>query len=185
VGAAFRGHRVDIAIACTVVGLYAIPTAVIAVLVRLLVGSTGPRIVYAVITLALALVAAPTGQQRSAMASVIAQDHVAAAIARGAGRARALIVHVLRNALLPVVTLATLEAPMALGGAFVVEHVFDLHGVGEATIRAVQDRDINWLMAISLVAAGLSAVFVVLTDVAYMVIDHRIEPLILARKGRV
>jgi peptide/nickel transport system permease protein len=92
--------------------------------------------------------------------------------------------HGLRNALLPMATLAALEGPMALGGAFVVERVFDLPGLGDATIRAVQRRDISWLMALSMCAAALSAIFVVLTDVAYALIDHRVEPLIVSDKGR-
>lgn len=183
VAAARRGQRVDFTLACVFLGVYAVPTAVLAVFARGLFGLIGPRIIYAVVTLACALVAAPTAQLRSAIAAVISQDHVMAARARGAGQIRAVLVHGLRNALLPMVTLAALEGPMALGGAFVVERVFDLPGLGDATILAVQRRDISWLMALSMSAATLSAVFVVLTDIAYARIDHRIEPLILSDKG--
>jgi ABC-type dipeptide/oligopeptide/nickel transport system permease component len=105
-------------------------------------------------------------------------------MARGAGRTRAALIHGLRNALLPVATLATLEGPMALGGAFVVERVFSLHGVGEATILAVQQRDTGWLMAISMVAALIAAILVVLADIVCVVIDPRLLPAILARRGR-
>jgi peptide/nickel transport system permease protein len=80
--------------------------------------------------LGLGLVAAPTAQQSASLSLALSADHVRAARARGAGRVRAVFVHALRNALLPVGTLATLEGPMALGGAFVVERVFALHGVG-------------------------------------------------------
>lgn len=183
VAAVRRGRRVDLGIACAVLGVYAVPTAVLAVLARGLFGIEGHKLSAAVITLALSLVAAAAAQQRSAVATVIAKDHVTAAIARGAGRVRAVIVHALRNALLPVVTLAALEGPMALGGAFVVERVFGLPGLGEATIEAVQQRDTAWLMALSISAAALSGLFVLFTDVAYTLIDHRLEPLILTDKG--
>jgi ABC-type dipeptide/oligopeptide/nickel transport system permease component len=94
------------------------------------------------------------------------------------------VVHALRNALVPVVTLATLEGPMALGGAFVVERVLSLRGVGELTILAVQQRDIAWLMAISLSAALIAAVFVVAADLAQAIVDPRIAGAVLGRKGR-
>jgi ABC-type dipeptide/oligopeptide/nickel transport system permease component len=109
---------------------------------------------------------------------------VRAAEARGAGPLRAIVVHGARWALLPIVTLAALEAPMALGGAFVVERVFGLHGVGELTIRAVQVRDTSWLMVLAIVAAAFAAVFVVLTDLAYVLLDRRLAPGVLGRQGR-
>ncbi|MEZ4307163.1 MAG: ABC transporter permease subunit [Polyangiaceae bacterium] len=64
------------------------------------------------------------------------------------------LVHGLRHAIIPTATLTALEAPMALGGAFVLERVFGLGGLGEATIRAVEHRDIPWLMALSFFAAA-------------------------------
>lgn len=181
--AAVQRSRKDLLIASTVLTFYAVPTAVIAVLARALFGADGQRLLAAIVTLALALVAAATGQQRSALASVLSLDHVGAARARGAGRARAVLIHGLRNALLPVVTLAALEGPMALSGAFVVERVFGLRGVGEATILAVQQRDIAWLMALSIVSAAAAALLVMATDAIYGLVDHRLDPTTLARRG--
>lgn len=181
-GAAFRGGRVDIALMLAALAFYATPTAVIAVMAR---GATGGgRILTAILVLAPALVAAPAVQQRAALSLTLSQDYVRAATARGAGRARAVLVHGLRNALMPVATLATLEGPMALGGAFVVERVFALRGVGELTMLAVQQRDIAWLMAISMSAALIAAVFVVAADLAYIAIDPRLRGAILGRKGQ-
>jgi ABC-type dipeptide/oligopeptide/nickel transport system permease component len=145
----------------------------------------GGGVLAAVAVLALALVAAPTAQQSAALSLTLSADHVRAALARGASPARAVLVHAVRHALLPVGTLATLEGPMALGGAFVVERVLSLHGIGEATMIAVHRRDIAWLMAISLVAALIAALVVVAGDLAAIVIDPRLGPAILARRGRV
>jgi ABC-type dipeptide/oligopeptide/nickel transport system permease component len=171
--AASRGRKSDLVITSAVLGLYAIPTAVIAVF---FVRSSGARgsMLAAIVVLALGLLAAPTRQLRSKLAWAISQDYFRAAIARGSGRMRAIIAHGIRNALLPVVTLAALEPPLALGGAFVVERAFDLHGLGEAMIRAVNERDTSWLMALSILAAGAAACFVILTDLAYVVVDPRL-----------
>ena len=92
--------------------------------------------------------------------------------------------HALRNALLPVVTLATLEAPMALGGAFVVERVFGLEGLGEATIGAVQTRDTSWLMAVSIFTAATATLGVIITDLAYTALDPRLAATILRTRPR-
>ncbi len=179
--AAYRGQRVNVAVMLTVLALYATPSAAVAVLVR---RAGGGGVLASVGVLALALVAAPTAQQSASLSLAISADHVRAATARGASRARAVFVHALRNALLPVGTLATMEGPMALGGAFVVEHVFGLHGLGEATIVAVQQRDTGWLMAISMIAALIAALVVVAGDLAAIAIDPRLGPAVLARRSR-
>jgi ABC-type dipeptide/oligopeptide/nickel transport system permease component len=182
--AASRGRKTDLAIACAVLALAVIPTAVVAVIVAARSGAPASGLLVPAAVLALALIAAPTRQQRSALATVLSHDLVRAALARGASRARAVVVHGLRNALLPVVTLAVLEPPMALGGAFVVEHVFGLHGLGEATILAVQARDTNWLMALSIFTAFIAALGVIATDLAYVLIDPRLAAFVVSRRRR-
>jgi ABC-type dipeptide/oligopeptide/nickel transport system permease component len=181
--AAFQSRRLDLGIAATVLGAYAVPSAVIAVVVSGVASSYG-GLFFPTLVLALGLVAAPTRHQRSALLNVLSHDYVRAAVARGAGPVRAIAVHGLRNAILPVVTHAALEPPLALGGAFVVERVFHLHGLGEATIRAVQDRDVSFLMAISLVAAAMAALGVIFTDLVNVAVDRRLEQAVLTRSGR-
>lgn len=182
ISAARRGHRLELLIACVVLGLYVVPTAVIAVVLRRVFGEGSAGIFAAALTLSLALIAAPTGQQRSALAATLTTDYIVAARARGATMTRATLVHGLRNALLPVLTLAALEAPMALSGAFVAEHVFNLHGLGEATIEAVRSRDTGWLMALSIASAALAAVFVILSDLLCSLLDVRLGPAMMNRK---
>ncbi len=183
ISAARRGHRLELVIACVVLGLYAVPTAVLAVTLRGAFGPDAVRFLAAAVTLSLALIAAPTGQQRAALAETLTRDYVTAARARGATITRAVLVHGLRNALLPVLTLAALEAPMALGGAFVAERVFELHGLGEATIAAVRERDTSWLMALSIAAASLAAVFVLVSDLGCALLDARLGQATMNRKG--
>ena len=183
ISAARRGHRLELVIACVVLGLYVVPTAVIAVTLRRAFGPDTSHFFAAAVTLALALIAAPTGQQRSALAATLTTEYVTAARARGATITRAVLVHGLRNALVPVLTLAALEAPMALGGAFVAERVFNLHGLGEATIAAVRERDTSWLMALSIAAAALAAIFVLLSDLGCALLDVRLGQATMKRKG--
>jgi peptide/nickel transport system permease protein len=180
-GAASRVRRRDGVVAFIVLVLYAIPTAVFAILAAR--GSSSPGLGLATIVLALGLVAAPARQARGALASSLSQDHVRASLARGASRAAALVRHALPAALLPVVTLATLEAPMALGGAFVVERVFGLQGLGAATIAAVQTRDTSWLMAVSIFTAATATLGVIITDLALAALDPRLAASILRRRS--
>ena len=180
--AATRRRVVDLGVAAIVLTLYALPTAVVAVFVAR-IGGAG-NLLLPTVLLALGLVAAPAGQQRSALLGALLADHVVAARARGAGLLRVVVVHGLRQALFPMATLTTLEAPMALGGAFVLERVFGLGGLGEATVRAVEQRDIAWLMALSFFAAGLAAIGVFVTDMIYAVADPRVAGPVLGQGRR-
>jgi ABC-type dipeptide/oligopeptide/nickel transport system permease component len=181
-GALSRGRRRDLVTAIVVLVLYAIPTAVFAILAAKVSKATG--LALPIFVLALGLVAAPTRQARTALAAASSQEHVRSAIARGSSRMGALFRHALPSALLPIVTLATLEAPMALGGAFVVERVFGLEGLGTATIAAVQTRDTSWLMAVSIFAAGAASLGVIVTDLAYVALDPRLSASVLGRRTR-
>jgi len=182
--AASRGRKLDLIIASTVLALYAAPTAAIAVLVARANDQSASHIIAPTLVLALGLVAAPTRQQRSALAGVLSHDYIRTAIAKGASRPRVILIHALRNALMPLTTLITLEAPMALGGAFVVERVFELPGIGEATIAAVEQRDISWLMTLSIFAAATAALGVIATDISYALLDPRLRGTVLVGRHK-
>lgn len=180
--AASRGRKSDIAITAGILVLYAVPTAVVAVVVARGADASGSAVT-ATLVLAAGLVASPTRQLRSKLSWATSQDFFRAALARGSSRTRALLVHALRNSLLPFATLAALEPPLALGGAFVVERAFGLHGLGESMIRAVNERDTSWLMALSICAAAMAACFVIVTDLAYILIDPRLSQGITRQKS--
>jgi peptide/nickel transport system permease protein len=91
--------------------------------------------------------------------------------------------HALRNALAPTVTLAGLHLPALVGGAFVVEEVFGLPGVGFETLRAIDAHDSAWLMAVVLATAVAVTLGLVLTDMVYGALDPRLREELARRQG--
>jgi peptide/nickel transport system permease protein len=91
------------------------------------------------------------------------------------GEARILWVHQLRNAILPVVTMAGLQAGHLIGGAVVVETVFAWPGVGRLAFDALLQRDYNLLLGVFFVTAAMVVLFNLVTDLVYGVVDPRID----------
>ncbi|MDB5732239.1 MAG: transporter permease [Variovorax sp.] len=112
---------------------------------------------------------------RASMLEVADQDFVKAARAKGLAPSRVLRAHVLRNALLPVVTLAGLQAGAMVGGAVLIETVFAWPGIGRLLFDALAQRDYSLLLGTFLVTAALAIAVNVVTDVVYTVVDPRIE----------
>lgn len=125
--------------------------------------------------LAVAGAGALTRYVRSSMLEVLGQDYVRTARAKGLAELRVLRRHALRNALIPVVTLAGLQIPGLLGGAVITEQIFEWPGMGRLTIEAINQRDYPVLMGITLITATLVAAGNLLADVAYAYIDPRIH----------
>jgi peptide/nickel transport system permease protein len=112
---------------------------------------------------------------RSSMLDVLGQDYVRTARAKGVIEAIVLRRHALRNALIPVITIAGLQLPGLLAGAVVTEQIFEWPGMGRLTIEAINQRDYPVLMGITLVTALLVAAGSLLADIAYSVVDPRIR----------
>lgn len=112
---------------------------------------------------------------RNGLAEVLAQDYVLAARARGLPERLVMGRHVLRNGLLPVVTLAGLSVPFLLGGAVVTEVIFAWPGMGRVTVEAIFARDYPVIMATSALAAVLVVLGNLLADVAYGLVDPRVR----------
>jgi len=125
--------------------------------------------------LAVAGAGALTRYVRSSMLEVLGQDYVRTARAKGLAEALVRRKHALRNALLPVITLAGLQIPALLAGAVITEQVFEWPGMGRLTIEAINQRDYPVLMGITLVTAVLVAVGNLLADLAYAYVDPRIH----------
>ncbi|MFD2856177.1 ABC transporter permease subunit [Seohaeicola zhoushanensis] len=86
-----------------------------------------------------------------------------------------MIHHIMRNALLPVVTLLGLQFSTVLGGSIVVETIFSLPGLGQLAYKSVVQRDLNTLMGIIFLCAIIVVVVNFLTDLLYARLDSRIE----------
>ncbi|HEX5436289.1 MAG TPA: ABC transporter permease [Gemmatimonadaceae bacterium] len=113
--------------------------------------------------------------QRAAVLDVLQDDFVRTARAKGVGERAILVRHVLRNALLPVITLLGLALPALLGGAVFVEKIFAWPGMGYLTVRAIATRDYPLVTAAMIVGAVLVAAGNLLADVLYAVVDPRLR----------
>jgi peptide/nickel transport system permease protein len=125
--------------------------------------------------LAIQYVAGMLRQTRASMLEVLGQDYIRTARAKGARERRVLVVHAFRNAVLPLVTLFGLYLPGLIGGSIIIETIFSWPGMGSLAIDAVNSRDYNTLMSLTLVGAVMVLVTNLLTDVAYAYVDPRIR----------
>jgi peptide/nickel transport system permease protein len=113
--------------------------------------------------------------QRAAVLEVIGQDYVRTARAKGLRERRVVLVHALRNALLPLVTLFGLSFPFLLTGAVLVETVFAWPGMGKLAADAIFRRDYPVVMAAAICASWLVVLGNLLADMLYAVADPRIR----------
>ncbi|MEP3333214.1 ABC transporter permease [Sedimentitalea sp.] len=112
---------------------------------------------------------------RASVIEVAELDYVRTARAKGAKESRLMIHHIMRNALLPVVTLLGLQFSTVLGGSIVVETIFTLPGLGQLAYQSVVQRDMNTLMGIIFLCSIIVVVVNFLTDLLYARLDSRIE----------
>ena len=111
---------------------------------------------------------------RSSVLDVIRLDYVTTARAKGLGERIVIIKHVVRNALIPVVTLLALQMPGIFGGAIVTEQIFRIPGIGSLVITAILANDTPVIMAVTFVFACLVVLFNLIADVLYGWLDPRI-----------
>jgi peptide/nickel transport system permease protein len=111
---------------------------------------------------------------RASMLEVIHQDFVTTARAKGLSEWRTVLVHVLRNALLPVVTVMALQIPTIFTGAVITEQIFRVPGIGSLLIASIESTDTPVVMAIAFVYATLVVIFSLIADMVYGLLDPRI-----------
>jgi peptide/nickel transport system permease protein len=119
--------------------------------------------------------AAWTRYVRSAVLDVIRLDHVTTARAKGLPERRITMRHVVRNAMIPVVTLVALQMPAVFGGAIVTEQIFRVPGIGSLLIGAILANDTPVIMAVTFVFACLVVFFNLVADILYGWLDPRIS----------
>lgn len=112
---------------------------------------------------------------RTSVLEVMDLDFVRTARAKGAGNTRLMLHHIMRNALLPVITLLGLQFSTVLGGSVVVETIFSLPGLGQLAYTSVVKRDLNTLMGIIVLSSIIVVMVNILTDLIYVWLDPRIE----------
>lgn len=112
---------------------------------------------------------------RSSMLEVINQDYVRTASAKGITQGRVISKHVLRNALIPVVTVIGANVANLIGGAVFLESIFSWPGTGQLYLDAIDARDYPMIMGTTLVLAAVILLANLLTDLAYGLIDPRIR----------
>ena len=112
---------------------------------------------------------------RSAMLDVIRLDYVTTARSKGLKERMVIMKHVVRNALIPVVTLVALQMPAIFGGAIVTEQIFRIPGIGSLLIDAILRNDTPVIMAVTFVFACLVIVFNLISDLLYGWLDPRIS----------
>lgn len=133
------------------------------------------HLVLPALTLGLFFMATYARMTRASMLQVSRLDFVKTARAKGLGEGVIQRRHVLRNALLPVVTLAGLQAGTLVGGAVLTETVFAWPGIGRLMYEALLQRDYNLLLGIFVVSSAMVLIFNLITDLIYRLVDPRIE----------
>ena len=112
---------------------------------------------------------------RNSMLEVLQMDYIRTAKAKGLSKRVVIIRHALKNAILPVITVAGFNTGYLLGGAIVIEEVFALPGMGRLALYAIYQRDYPVIQAIVLVIATLFVLVNLLTDIIYSLVDPRIR----------
>jgi peptide/nickel transport system permease protein len=111
---------------------------------------------------------------RSAVLDVIRLDYVTTARSKGIGERKVIIKHVVRTALIPVVTLVALQMPIVFGGAIVTEQIFRVPGIGSLLIASILANDTPVVMGVTFVFACLVVLFNLMADFVYAWLDPRI-----------
>jgi peptide/nickel transport system permease protein len=126
-------------------------------------------------TLVLSGVAGYSRYMRSAMLDELTQDYVRTAVAKGANKRRVLYGHVLRNAMIPMVTLVGLSLPTLVGGALLVEQIFNIQGIGVLTINAALGNDFVIVLGTTMLTALVTVVGSLVADISYAALDPRVR----------
>ncbi len=128
-----------------------------------------------VVCLAIFPIGALTRQTRSSMLEVIRQDYIRTAWSKGLKERVIVIRHMLKNALIPIITLVGMQLRMVFSGAVVIETVFNIPGMGRLSVDALFSRDFMIVQDVVLIISAIVILANLLVDVAYGVVDPRIR----------
>jgi peptide/nickel transport system permease protein len=128
-----------------------------------------------VMVLGLANAAVISRYMRSSMLENLGQDYVRTARAKGMPERTVVLKHVLRNSLIPVVTVIALGIPSIFGGAIITENLFGVNGIGSALIQAIRGNDLPMVQTLAFIFAILIVFFNLVADLLYGILDPRIR----------
>jgi peptide/nickel transport system permease protein len=202
VAAIKRGQTVDRSISFVVFFLYSIPNFAAALLLVMFVAGgdylnllpmygvhsvnaseMGPlpwlwdrilHMILPVVCLTYASLASISRYARVSMLEALGQDFVRTARAKGLSERVVILRHALRNALIPIITIFTLEVPVLISGAIIIEFIFTLPGMGQLMFQALDAGDYPVIMGLTLLIAIVTLVSYLLADILYVVVDPRI-----------
>jgi len=112
---------------------------------------------------------------RSSLLEVLKEDYVTTARSKGLRERTVIVRHAMRNGLLPIITIISLQIPVLFAGSVVIESVFAWPGMGTYAVRAVNEKDYPAIMAVNLIAAVLVLAANLIADIAYGIADPRIR----------
>lgn len=112
---------------------------------------------------------------RASMLDNLGQDYVRTARAKGMSEKVVVLRHVLRNSLIPVITVIALGIPTIFGGAIITEQVFKVNGLGQLLITAIYANDLPMVQTLTFIFAALTVLFNLIADILYGVLDPRIR----------
>ena len=169
----------------TVLGI-SVPNYVLALLLMLICGmtlklvpvvglSTWKHYILPVITLAVYPIAQISRLVKSSFTEAMGQDYVTMARAKGISKWRIMTVHVLKNALIPVVTMSGPMIAFLLTGSFVVENIFTIPGIGREFVNAVNNRDYTVIMGLTIFLGAVLVICNLISDIICAILDPRIK----------
>lgn len=128
-----------------------------------------------IVTLAASAAATQTRTTRSSMLEVIRQDYIRTALAKGVPESRIIWKHVIRNGILPVVTIIGMNIGVHLGGTVVIENIFAIPGMGSILVNSVRIKDTPMIVSSIILVAVFIGICNLLVDIVYAYIDPRIK----------
>jgi len=127
------------------------------------------------VCLCLGGIAGFTRQTRSSMLEVIRQDFIRTARSKGLTERKVYFKHMMRNGLIPIITILGSRLAYIMGGSMFVETVFNIPGMGSLAMRCVQSKDIPTIQAVVIITTVVSCIAYIITDILYVVVDPRIS----------
>jgi len=112
---------------------------------------------------------------RSIMLEEMYKDYVRTAFAKGVSKPRLLFVHILKNAMVPIVTNVVIAIPFLYSGSLLLERFFGIPGLGDLSVNAIFDSDVDVVRAVVLIGSLMFVFANLLTDICYALVDPRVK----------